>query len=192
MEPPQEPAPETEAGTAEPPAKKVAERGRESPHGHAGDTAAAAGGSIPLRLMGRLPGMAHSVPLEHIPSMLPPGTKFHMPGLQKPPTAEGRRSNPQGDSSMATPRRLDFRRAVLFLWLVAIAGTTLWAPFKSEDGRGHALGPAPRQALLFPKNEDEYHAVALDFQRLFAEWVAISAAGGALLVLTRARNERAT
>jgi hypothetical protein len=96
---------------------------------------------------------------------------------------------------LTTPKRLwrllvglNYRRAVLFVWLVAMAGTTLWAPFKYVSQAGHALGPAPRQSLLLAKNEDEYHLVALDFQRLFAEWVGISAAGGALLVLVRARR----
>jgi hypothetical protein len=89
--------------------------------------------------------------------------------------------------------RLNYRRAVLFLWLVLIAGTTLWAPFKLLDGRGHVLGPAPRQLLLFARNETDYmgrdtNIVALDFQRLFAEWVAISAVGGALLALVRPRR----
>jgi hypothetical protein len=92
---------------------------------------------------------------------------------------------------MATPRRFDFSRAVLVVWLLAIASTTLWAPFKYVSDRGHVLGPAPRQSLLFAKNEDNYgeiRIVALDFQRLVSEWVGASAAGGALLVLTRPRR----
>jgi hypothetical protein len=86
---------------------------------------------------------------------------------------------------------LDYRRAALFAWLVAIAGATLWAPFRYVSETGHSLGPAPRQLLLFAKNEDNYgeiRIVALDSQRLFAEWVGITAGGGALLLLFRWRR----
>jgi hypothetical protein len=88
---------------------------------------------------------------------------------------------------------LDYRRAALSVWLVAIALTTLWAPFKYVSETGHTLGPAPRQFLLSAENGNDYkgetiNIVALDFQRLVAEWVGISAAGGALLVLTWVRR----